>query len=345
MLAMPLALTVAACSAEPSGESAEQTSAAVAADAVEGAEVARLDAGLDAVIAPGTQVERVATGYVFVEGPLWRNGELWFSDLRGNTLNAIGADGRARVLMKQAGGLESFPEGAYGGSNGMAIDQDGSVLLAQHGLRRIVRLDDQFQPTPVIERFEGKRLNSPNDMTFHPDGSLWFTDPPFGLTGQDEDPAKEVAFNGVYRWADGKLQAMIRDLPRPNGLAFSPDGKVLYVANSGPDMFIMRYDVGANGRLSNGRHFADFPQRGAKPPADVPDGLRVDSEGNVWATGPGGIRIITPDGRQLGQIRLPEVAANLAFGGPDLKTLYITASTSVYRMPTLVAGARPVYPK
>jgi gluconolactonase len=344
IIAVPLALGAAACSGEPQGErAAEQTTAAP--EAVAQTEVVRLDPALDSVIAPGTRIERVATGYTFVEGPLWRNGELWFSDLLGNTVNAIGADGKARVLMQKAGGLDTFPPGAYQGSNGMAVDQDGSVLLAQHGVRRIARLNDQFQATPVIERFEGKRLNSPNDLTFHPDGSLWFTDPPYGLVGQDKDPAKEIPFNGVYRWSNGQLQAVVRDLPRPNGLAFSPDGKVLYVANSGPEMFIMRYDVGANGQATNGRRFADFPQSGGQPAPDVPDGLKVDAQGNVWATGPGGIRIINPEGRQLGQIRLPEVAANLAFGGPDLKTLYITASTNVYRLPSLVAGARPLYPK
>jgi gluconolactonase len=247
--------------------------------------------------------------------------------------------------MQKSGGLDSFPEGSFMGSNGAIVDQDGSVLLEQHGARRIVRLDDQFAATPVVEAFEGKKLNSPNDMTFHPDGSLWFTDPPYGLAGQDQDPAKEVAFNGVYRWADGKLTAPIRDLPRPNGIAFSPDGKVLYVSNSGPAMFVQRYDVGPGGRVSGGRRFAEFPQRGSSPPPDVPDGLKVDSAGNVWATGPGGIRIYHPDGRNIGQIRLPEVAANLTWGGPDLKTAYIMGSTSIYTLQTLVPGPKPLYPK
>jgi gluconolactonase len=345
-LIAPLALGVAGCSGESKRESANPASTpqtTAAPEAQSGAGPVRLDAALDALVARGTKVERVANGYTFVEGPLWRNGELWFSDLVGNTLNAVGADGRARVLMQKAGGLETIPPGSYMGSNALAHDKDGAVLLAQHGLRRIARLDAQFQGTTLVDRFEGKRLNSPNDMVFHPDGSLWFTDPPYGLPGQDKDPAKEVPFNGVYRWADGRLEPMIRDLTRPNGLAFSPDGKALYVANSGPEMFIVRYDVGAGGRLSNGRHFFDFPSDGGQAPPDVPDGLKVDAQGNVWATGPGGIRIVTPEGRVLGQIRLPEVAANLAFGGPDLKTLYITASTSIYRMPVLVAGAPPVF--
>ena len=345
-LIAPLALGAAACSPESNRETAQQTETAeqptAAPEAVAGGSITRTDPGLDALIAPDARIERVATGYTFVEGPVWRAGELWFSDLVGNTLNAIGANGQARVLMQGAGGLATIPPGSYQGSNGTAIDKDGSVLLAQHGVRRIARLDGQFGAATVVDRFEGKRLNSPNDLTFHPDGSLWFTDPPYGLLGQDKDPAKEVAFNGVYRMMDGRLQAVIRDLTRPNGLAFSPDGKVLYVANSGPDMYIMRYDVGADGQVSNGRRLIEF---GSEPAPDVPDGLKVDVQGNVWATGPGGVRIITPDGRTLGQIRLPEVAANLAFGGPDLKTVYITATTSVYRMPVLTAGVRPLYPK
>ena len=342
MVAAPLALALGACSQETAPT---ETNKVQLPQAIAGAGAVRMAAGLDQVVQPGAVVEKVATGYKFVEGPLWRNGELWFSDLQGNTLNALGADGKTRVLMQKAGGLDSFPDGQYGGSNGMIADKDGSVLLDQHGLRRIARLDANFNATTAIDRFEGKRLNSPNDMAFHPDGSLWFTDPPYGLPGQDTDPAKEVKFNGVYRFADGKLGAAIRDLPRPNGIGFSPDGKVLYISNSGPDMFINRYDVGPGGKVSGGRRFFEFPKRGSAPPPDVPDGLKVDSTGNVWASGPGGIRVISPEGGLLGQIRVPEVAANLIFGGPDLKTLYILASTSVYRMPVLVAGQAPLYSK
>ena len=344
MLAAPL-VGLSACSQANDAPAAPVAAAPMQPTQVVGGGAIRLDANLDRLVAPGTPIMKVATGYKFVEGPLWRNGELWFSDLKGNTLNALSADGRARVLMQKAGGLDSFPEGRYLGSNGMVTDKDGSVLMTQHGLRRIVRLDDQFNATPVIESFEGKKLNSPNDMAFHPDGSLWFTDPPYGLAGQDSDPAKEIPFNGVYRWADGKLTAVIRDLTRPNGIGFSPDGKVLYVSNSGPEMFVNRYDVGANGTVSGGRRFAEFPQRGANPPADVPDGLKVDSAGNVWASGPNGIRVIMPDGRIIGQVRLPEVAANLAWGGADLKTAYILGSTSVYTLPLLIPGAAPLYSK
>ena len=338
-------LFFAACSQSTTESGTTTEAAATAPVPAVGAGLIRLDPALDALVAPGTQIMKLATGYKFLEGPLWHGDELWFSDLSGDTLNALAADGTTRVLMTNSGGPAAVGGGQYPGSNGSAIDQDGSVLIAQHGARRVARLDAQFTATPVIETFEGKKINSPNELVFHPDGSLWFTDPPFGLPQGPNDPALEQGFNGVYRWADGKLTAVIRDLPVPNGLAFSPDGKIAYISNSLPQMFIQRYDVGANGQLSGGRRFVEFQQEGPEPPADVPDGLRVDSAGNVWASGPGGIRIIQPDGKIIGQIRLPEPAANLTWGGPDLKTLYITASTSVYSLPTLVAGSKPTYPK
>src|SRR5207248_693755 len=142
-----------------------------------------------------------------------------------------------------AGGLENYPAGQFKGSNGMVTDKDGSVLVVQHGLRRIVRVDSNLKLMPFLEKFEGKRFNSPNDLVFAPDGSLWFTDPPYGLTGADKDPAKKLPFNGVFRYANGKLTAAIRDLPLPNGIGFTKDGKTLYVSNSGPEMYVEKYDV------------------------------------------------------------------------------------------------------
>ena len=189
-----------------------------------------------------------------------------------------------------------------------------------------------------FDRFEGKRLNSPNDLVFAPDGSLWFTDPPYGLIDQDQDPAKELAFNGVYRYAGGKLTAPIRDLTRPNGLGFSADGKTLYVCNSEPDMHVARYEVAADGSVSNASRFISYP--GSAP--DVPDGLKLDTADNLWTTGPGGIRILTPDGKVLGQIKLPEVAANLGWADGG-ETLYITATSSVYRLRVKTRGKMPLY--
>lgn len=309
---------------------AEQTSA----------RIERLDAALDAVIAPGTTIERVATGFKFTEGPMWRQGRLWFSDLRDDKVLAVTPDGKVEVLIEHAGGLNPFPAGSYLGSNAMVTDRDGSVLLVQQGGRKIVRLDAQLRPTPLLERFEGKKLNSPNDLVFAPDGSLWFTDPPFGLQGMDKDPAKELPFNAVYRYAEGKLEAVIKDLTLPNGLAFSADGKTLYVANFGPQRFVKAYDVGANGNVTNARVLIQYGPDEKR--AGGPDGLKVDSAGNIWTTGPGGIRIITPRGKVLGQLVLPEVAANLAFAEQGA-VAYITATSSIYRVKLRTRGVMPLY--
>ena len=213
--------------------------------------------------------------------------------------------------------------------------------MCQHGLRRIVRLDSKMHPTAYFDKFQGKRLNSPNDLVFGCDGSLWFTDPPYGLPGQDADPTKELSFNGVFRFAGGKLTAPIRDLTRPNGIGFSPDCKALYISNSGPKMFLNKYDLRSDGSVSKPVTMISYPDL---PNAEVPDGLKIDSAGNIWSTGPGGIRIISPAGKVLGQIKIPEVAANLAWADEG-KTLYITASTSVYRLKVLTPGKMPMYVK
>ena len=318
-------------------------STSIAADTQAGAGAAhidRLDAALDAVIAPGTALERVATGFKFTEGPLWRQGRLWFSDLRDDKVLAVTAAGKVEVLIEHAGGLDPFPVDSYLGSNAMVTDKEGSVLLVQQGGRKIVRLDAQLRPTVFLDRYQGKKLNSPNDLVFAQDGALWFTDPTFGLAQGDRDPAKELPFNGVYRYANGKLQAAIKDLTLPNGLAFSPDGKTLYVANYGPDRFVMAYEVDAGGAVSNSRTLIRYAAEEKRPGG--PDGLKVDSAGNVWTTGPGGIRIITSQGKVLGQLVLPEVAANLAFAEQG-RVAYITASSSIYKLVLRTPGLMPVY--
>jgi gluconolactonase len=301
--------------------------------------IERLDPGLDAVVAPGTNIERVATGFTFTEGPLWDRGKLWFSDVRADKLRTLGRDGKVTVVIDNAGGAVNPPPGGNIGPNGMAPAADGTILLVQMGARRISRIDSHMRLHPFLSSFHGKRLNSPNDLVYARDGSLWFTDPPFGLAGMDKDPAKELPINGVYRYAKGKVTAVITNLTLPNGIGFSPDWKTLYVSNSGPDRFVRAYDVKPDGRVSNPRDLIHYPA-GNDP--DVPDGLKVDQAGNVWTTGPGGIRIISPAGRVLGQIKLPEVAANLAFA-EDGHTVYITASTSVYRLHTKVKGELPLH--
>lgn len=293
--------------------------------------VVRLDPALDAIVPADAAIEKVADGFQFTEGPLWRPGEnrLWFSDVVGNVIRAVTPDGQVEVLIENAAGNSTAPPGSYIGTNGLLADEDGSVLAVQHFNRQIVRISPDRQMTPVVDRYDGKRLNSPNDLVFGPGRALYFTDPPYGLVGQDNDPAKELAFNGVYRYANGELTLLVSDLARPNGIAFSPDLRTLYVANSDAARKLwMAYDVAADGSISNGRVFADAT---ADTAPGLPDGLKVDTQGNVYATGPGGVWVIAPDGRHLGTIRAPEVAANVAWG-EDGRTLYITAETGIYRI-------------
>jgi gluconolactonase len=304
--------------------------------------IVRLDPAFDALIPSDARIEKLAGGFTFTEGPLWRpNGVLWFSDVIGNVTRQWSPDGTVIELLRPGGyDGNSLPPGGFIGPNGATAGPNGTVLLCQHGNRRIVSIAPDMTVTPVVDRFEGKRLNSPNDLVFRSDGSLYFTDPPYGLPKLDKDQAKELPFNGVFRLAGGKLQLLIDDLTRPNGLAFSPDESTLYVANSDEHYRIwMRYDVGVDGTVRNGRVFANVS---AEPEAGLPDGLKIDSGGNLWATGPGGIWVFTPAGQHLGTIKPPEQPANCAWGD-DGRTLYITAVTGLYRVRTSVAGQNHLY--
>jgi gluconolactonase len=329
-----------AIAAQSSGQSAVH-------EAVPTAQIVRSSSALDALIAADAKIEKVATGFVWTEGPMWHKSALWFSDLSGNKMYNLTPDGKLNVLVEKAGGLPSFPVGAYGGSNAMVPNKDGSVLMMQHGMRRIVLLDDKMDVKVFLDKYQGQQFNSPNDLVFAPDGALYFTDPPYGFFDPaapskdlDKDPRHAIKFNGVYRYKDGHLTSVITDLSRPNGLAFSRDGKTFYVANSQNPPVVYKYDVRPDGTLANRQVFADF----SKEPGDgVPDGMKLDSLGNLWTSGPGGFHIYSPKGELLGKIVLPEVAANLAWGDDDGKTAYFTAATSIYKLQVKIPGQLPVY--
>ena len=327
------AVLLAGCSSGPAPEPAAKAKGV--------GTIVRLDPALDALVPKDAIIEKVGGGFQFTEGPLWRpDGTLWFSDVTGNVVRSITPEGAVRVLIENAGGVTNAPPGSFIGPNAMIADKDGYVLLCQHTNRRIVRLDKDLKQTVYLDNFEGKKFNSPNDLVYKSDGALYFTDPPYGLLKQDDDPAKELKFNGVFRYANGKLQAIVKDLSRPNGIAFSPDEKILYISNSDAKHKVwMRYDVNADGTVSNGRVFADVT---AETEPGLPDGMKVDSLGNLYGSGPGGTWVFSASGKHLGTIKPGEVPANCAWA-EDGKTLYITATTSVYRIRLAVAGETPLY--
>lgn len=303
--------------------------------------ITRVSQELDGIVPTNAIIEKIAGGFSFTEGPLWRaDGHLWFSDVTANVLRSITPGGEVKVLLEKAGGESAAPAGSFIGPNGMVATVEGLVLLCQHANRRIVQIDRDMKQTVLIDKFEGKRLNSPNDLVYKSDGSLYFTDPPYGLLKQDDDPAKELKFNGVFRYKDGKLTVLVKDLARPNGIALSPDEKVLYVSNSEEKQKIwMRYSLADDGTVSNGRIFASAM---ISEEPGVPDGMKVDSQGNVYGAGPGGVWVFSPAGIHLGIIKTPETPSNVGWGD-DGKSLYITATTSIYRVKLSVSGEKPLY--
>lgn len=303
----------------------------------------RLDKSLDTLIAPDAQLEKVAEGYTWTEGPVWmkHGGYLLYADIPANSIWKFTPGKGATLFMHPSGWAEKTPFGGKEpGSNGMTVDSQGRLTVAGHANRNVWRMEPDGKKTILIDHFEGKRFNSPNDLVYHPDGSLYFTDPPYGLaTQQDNDPKKELRVNGVYRLNNGKVQLLVSDISRPNGLAFSPDHKFLYVDCSDPARKIwMKYAVQSDGTLGKGALFADSTSDKRE---GAPDGMKVDREGNIFSTGPGGVWIISPAGKHLGTIQMPERTANLAWAGTDGRTLYITASTGLYRMQVKVGGLVP----
>ena len=315
------------------------------------ATVVRHDPGLETIVPSGTVIEKLAGGFSFIEGPVWvrEGGFLLFSDPNTNTIYRWTPDGQVSVWRTKSG--YAGPDiAAYKqpGSNGIALDAMGRVTIDQHGNRRVIRIERNGSVTVLADAYQGKRLNSPNDLVYKSDGSLYFTDPPFGLPKGFGDPAKETPFSGVYRWQDGEVTLLTTDFTGPNGIAFSPDEKYLYVDNWDPaKKVIMRYPVKADGTLDQGTVFFDITK--SVPGDDAWDGLKVDTNGNVYAAGPGGVYILNPAGKHLGTIVVPEHVANFAWGDADLRTLFLAASTGLYRIRlatqgtgafTQVAGAR-----
>jgi len=320
-----------------------------------GQEIQRLDPAVDQLVPANAQLERVATGFdKWTEGPVWTHQDtLLFAVIPANLIEQWSPEKGAQVFMERSGYTGSAPYGGpEPGSNGMTLDADGRVSVAGHGRRnvwRLEKLDPNATITVLADSYQGKKLNSPNDVVYRSDGSLYFTDPPYGLPTQgDKDPAKELKVNGVFRIPNarqqkagapperGLLQLVIKDLPRPNGIVFSPDEKTLYIADSGKKVW-MSYRVHANGSVSNGQLLLDAS--GEKAPGG-PDGIRVDKNGNIYGAGPGGVWIISREGKHLGTVKVPEVVSNVAWGDADGKSLYITASTSLYRIKLTVPGVR-----
>ncbi len=226
------------------------------------------------------------------------------------------------------------------GSNGLTFDPQGRLTVCQHGNRRVIRVEPHGNVTVLADRYDGKRLNSPNDLVYRSDGTLYFTDPPFGLPEVFDDPKKELPFSGVFRVRDGEISLVDDSLAGPNGLAFSPDERYLYVGDWDPEhKVVMRYDVAADGSVSGGVEFLDMTGASGE---DAIDGIKVDVLGNLYVCGPSGIWIITADGMHLGTLHLPENPHNLAWGDADGRGLYVTALTSIYRLRLNVAGIRPV---
>jgi gluconolactonase len=296
------------------------------------AQVRRLDPAIDAIVPKGTTIEKLAEGFLFTEGPVWvPDGYLLFSDPNANTIYRWSDDDGLAVFRTKSG-YSGVDIAEYGqpGSNGLALDREGRLTIDEHGNRRVARLEKNGSLTVLADRYDGKRFNSPNDLVYKSDGSLYFTDPPFGLPKFFDDPRKETPYSGVYRWADGKVMLLSTDVAGPNGLAFSPDERYLYVGNwDEKKKVVMRYELRADGTLSNGVVFCDLTQ---VPGEDAIDGLKVDREGNVYVSGPGGIWILSPLGVRLGAIVAPEHPHNFAWGDVDGRTLYLTAMTGLYRI-------------
>ena len=302
--------------------------------------IERLDPRFDALIPTGAALERLADGFEWAEGPLWiaKDQVLLFSDIPRNSVMSWSDSAGIKLFLKPSGYTGNAPRGGEPGSNGLLLDSQARLVLCQHGDRGVARWDPVAGFTILADRFQGKRLNSPNDGVFKSNGDLYFTDPPYGLEGNNADKAKELDFNGVYRLSkEGQLTLLTKEMSFPNGIAFSPDEKTLYVANSDPKRAIwMAFDVKDDGTLGTGREFYDAT-RWVGMRKGLPDGMKVDAAGNLFATGPGGVLVFTAKGELLGRIDPGEATANCGFGG-DGSTLFLTADMYLCRIKTATKG-------
>ena len=308
-------------------------------------EIIRKDPALDAIVPPNPKIFKIAEGFKFTEGPVWdrKGGFLLFSDPNNNTIYKYSPEGNGRLtVFREKSGYEGADIAEYTqpGSNGLTFDREGRLTIDQHGNRRVVRLEPDGHLTVLADKFEGKRLNSPNDLVYRSDGILYFTDPPFGLPKFFKDPRKELPFSGVFAVkAPGKVVLATKDLNGPNGLAFSPDEKFFYVDNWEDNRkIVMRYEVQPDGTLKNSKLFFDMTKA---PGEDACDGMKIDKAGNLYVSGPGGLWILSPQGKHLGTIIGPKHPHNFTWGDDNGKTLYMCARSGLYRMKFNIEGIRP----
>lgn len=293
------------------------------------------------LISATTPLEKLASGFDWSEGPVWikSGGYLVFSDVPANTVYRWKQGDGVSVYLKPSGYTGAEPRGGEPGSNGLTLDSEGRLVLCEHGDRRVGRIEKNGTHITLADRYNGKRFNSPNDLVYHSNGDLYFTDPPYGLVKNMDDPKKELPFQGVYRLKpNGEVTLLTDKVTRPNGIALSPDEKTLYVAVSDPKVpVVMAYDLKPDGTIANGRVFFDAKPLMKPENKGLPDGLKVDRAGNLFVTGPGGVLVITAKARHLGTIKTGEATANCGWGD-DGSTLYITADMYLARIKTQTKG-------
>jgi gluconolactonase len=305
-------------------------------------QVVRADPKFDAIVGPNPKIWKLAEGFQFTEGPIWVASQrsLLFSDPNSNVIYRYDPEATRLEVFRTPSGYSGADIAEYGqpGSNGLTLDARGRLTIDQHGNRRVIRLSNDGTETVLADRYRGKRLNSPNDLVYRSDGTLYFTDPPFGLPKFFDDPRKELAFSGVYALtAKGKLTLLTDELTGPNGIAFSPDEKFLYVGDwDEKKKVVVRYPVRADGTVGKGELFYDMT---SAPGEDAIDGIKVDTAGNLYVSGPGGLWVLSPEGRHLGTIVGPRNPHNMAWGDSDGKTLYLCAQSGLYKVRLGIPGA------